>query len=138
MIIRDYEIGALFALGKLDQCCFVGSGGIDGVSPFAKQSTRPLQHNWDVVNDENNLAFDREGSGMGWADGFDGRDAFGGDRNQDCESRASAYSRSQFDFMVEEPAKPVDNGQAEPEAAVPVAFRSGKLNELAEDILLVT
>src|SRR6266481_4268446 len=40
--------------------------------------------------------------------------------------------------MVEEPAKPVDDGQAEPQAAVPVSFWSGKLKELAEDILLVT
>jgi hypothetical protein len=40
--------------------------------------------------------------------------------------------------MVEKPAKPVDNGQAEPQAAVPVSFWSGKLKELAEDILLVT
>ena len=39
--------------------------------------------------------------------------------------------------MVEEPAKPVDNGQAEPQAAVPVSFCGGKLNELAEDILLL-
>ena len=64
MIIRDYEIGALFALGKLDQCGFVGIGGNDGVSPFVKQSTRSLEHNWSVVNNENYLAFDREGSGM--------------------------------------------------------------------------
>ena len=54
----------MFALGKLDQCGFVGIGGNDGVSPFAKQSTRSLQHNWSVVNNENDLAFDREGSGM--------------------------------------------------------------------------
>src|SRR3984893_646805 len=40
--------------------------------------------------------------------------------------------------MVEELAKPVDNGQAEPQAAVPVSFWSGKLKELAEDILLVS
>src|SRR5262245_45006016 len=39
--------------------------------------------------------------------------------------------------MAEEPAKPVDNGQAEPQAAVPVSLRSGKPNELTEDILLV-
>src|SRR5437899_12617342 len=38
MIIRYDEIGALFALGKLDQCGFVGTGGNDGVSPFAKDS----------------------------------------------------------------------------------------------------
>src|SRR5260370_41662566 len=39
--------------------------------------------------------------------------------------------------MAEEPAKPVDNGQAEPQAAVPVSFWSGKLKELTEDILLL-
>src|SRR5882672_12885622 len=37
--------------------------------------------------------------------------------------------------MVEKPAKPVDNSQAEPQAAVPVSFWSGKLKELAKDIL---
>src|SRR6476646_12117643 len=40
--------------------------------------------------------------------------------------------------MVEELAKPVHNGQAEPQAAVPVSFCSGKLKELAEDILPMT
>src|SRR5262245_25856917 len=40
--------------------------------------------------------------------------------------------------MAEEPAKPVDNGEAEPQAAVPVSLRSGELNELAEDILSVS
>src|SRR5262245_23261417 len=39
--------------------------------------------------------------------------------------------------MVEEPAKPVDNGQAEAQAAVTVSFRCGKLKELPEDILLL-
>src|ERR1700730_9298386 len=39
--------------------------------------------------------------------------------------------------MVEKPAQPVDNGQAEPQAAVPVSFWPGKLKELAEDILPV-
>jgi len=61
MIIRDYKIGALLALGKSDKRSFVGSGGKDGVSPFAKQSARSLQHNWSVGNNENYLAFDREG-----------------------------------------------------------------------------
>ncbi len=40
--------------------------------------------------------------------------------------------------MVEEPAKPVDNGQAKPEAAVSISFCSRELKELAEDILPVT
>jgi hypothetical protein len=40
--------------------------------------------------------------------------------------------------MVEQPAKPVDNGEAQPKAAVPVSFCSGKLKELVEDILSVT
>ena len=52
MVIRDDEIGALVALGKLDQCGFVGIGGNDGIPPFAKQGTRSLQYNWNVVNNE--------------------------------------------------------------------------------------
>src|SRR5262245_53454735 len=138
MIIRYYEIGALFALGKLYQCGFVGNGRNDAVSPFAEQSTRSLQHNWSIVDNKNDLAFDREGSGMRWTDGFDRRDAFGGDRKEDCESRTAAHSRGQFDFMLEEPAQPVDNRQAKPEAAVPVSFCSGELKELAENILPVS
>src|SRR2546430_14200895 len=39
--------------------------------------------------------------------------------------------------MVEKEAKPVDNSQAEPQAAVPVPFWGGKLKKLAKDILLL-
>src|SRR5262245_20583853 len=38
--------------------------------------------------------------------------------------------------MVEQPAKPVDNGQAEPQAAV-ISFSIWKLKELTEDTLPV-
>src|SRR5260221_13761263 len=63
MIIRYYEIGQLLALAELDQCGLVGTGGNDGVSPFAEQAARSLQHNWSIVDDKNDLAFDRKGSG---------------------------------------------------------------------------
>ena len=82
MIIRDYEIGALLALSKSDKCSFVGSGGKDGVSPFTKQSARSLQHNWSIGNNKNYLAFDLKGCRQRWVDGFGGRDAFIGHRNQ--------------------------------------------------------
>src|SRR5438445_4707063 len=39
--------------------------------------------------------------------------------------------------MVEKEAKPVDNSQAEPQAAVPVPFWGSKLKKLAKDILLL-
>src|SRR2546430_17633717 len=39
--------------------------------------------------------------------------------------------------MVEKQAKPVDDGQAEPHAAVPVPVSGGQLKELAKDILLL-
>src|SRR5437879_6039286 len=39
--------------------------------------------------------------------------------------------------MVEKYAKPVDNSQAEPQTAVRVPFRGGKLKKLAKDILLL-
>src|SRR5262245_61143152 len=39
--------------------------------------------------------------------------------------------------MVEEPAKPVDNGQTKPQAAVTVSFCRRELEELAKDTLLV-
>ncbi len=39
--------------------------------------------------------------------------------------------------MVEKQAKPVDNSQAEPHAAVPVPVSGSKLKELAKDILLL-
>ena len=64
MIIQDYKIGALLALSKSDKCSFVGSGGKDGVSPFAKQSARSLQHSWSIANNKNYLAFDRKGCGV--------------------------------------------------------------------------
>src|SRR3979490_1400630 len=135
MIIRDYKIGALLALSKSGKCSFVGSGGKNGVSPSAKQSARSLQHNWSVGNNKNYLAFDRKGCrGL---DGLGGRDAFIGHRNQDCESRTSAHSRNQVDLMVEKYAKPVDNSQAEPEAAAPVLFWGRKLKKLAKDIPLL-
>src|SRR6266567_2186157 len=64
MIIRDDEIGVLLALGKLDKRSFAGPGGKDGVSPFAKQSARALPHNWSIIDDKNDLAFDRKARGM--------------------------------------------------------------------------
>src|SRR5207237_1786433 len=114
---------------------FVGSRGNDGISPFAEQSAGSLQHNWRIVDHKNDFAFDREGSGMRRVDGFHGRDASGGCRSQDREARTSTHTRSQLDFMVEEPTKPVDNGQTEPQPAVPISFRCRDMTELAEDIL---
>ena len=40
--------------------------------------------------------------------------------------------------MVKKFAKPIDNSQAQPQAAVPVPFLAGKLEKLTKDILPLT